>query len=362
MVMLLIVIGSALWVYLDAKSIGVHKGLIPGFFDLGSGGWCAATLILWIICFPAYLIKRGALKTAAAAAGGYAKEISCLVSADSAAQTAAASEAFGSSQNIATFCSKCGATLASGAKYCTGCGTKVISRATVGRLDAAAAPLQRGNSTDKSARTHSTTGTLMGAVTNSQQHLSGRQALKIVVGMLLICGIGGVLLAVLSDRTSQPGNPTNQSASAAVPTASLASVQTSPSIATALVGEWSCRDDNGRITRERYSSDGTLFWQIEAKPNGEAPMDRATTKLDGTYEVSGNKLSFSMTRMRMEIAPEDVASVGNSEIDTAMQGSGGSAIISMDGNRMQFRTISHIKNGVESSRDSAPYMCSPVGR
>jgi hypothetical protein len=63
--MLLIVIASGIFVYFDAKSIGVHKGLIGGFFDLGVGGWTAVTLLLWIIGFPSYLIKRGALKEAA---------------------------------------------------------------------------------------------------------------------------------------------------------------------------------------------------------------------------------------------------------------------------------------------------------
>ena len=66
MFMWIIVIASAIFVYIDAKSIGVHKGLISGFFDLGVGGWTAVTLLLWIVGFPAYLIKRGDLKQAAA--------------------------------------------------------------------------------------------------------------------------------------------------------------------------------------------------------------------------------------------------------------------------------------------------------
>jgi len=69
--MWIIVIGSAIWVYIDAKQIGVRKGLISGMFNIGAGAWCAATLLLWIVVFPAYLIKRGALKAAVAAQAGH---------------------------------------------------------------------------------------------------------------------------------------------------------------------------------------------------------------------------------------------------------------------------------------------------
>ena len=60
--LLLVVIGSSIWVYFDAKSIGVRKGLEKGFFDMGPSGWAAASLLLWIFVFPAYLAKRGTLK------------------------------------------------------------------------------------------------------------------------------------------------------------------------------------------------------------------------------------------------------------------------------------------------------------
>ena len=65
MLMLVIVVGCAIWVFFDAKSIGVRKGLVKGFLDLGPAGWCGATLLLWIVCFPLYLVKRGSLKAAA---------------------------------------------------------------------------------------------------------------------------------------------------------------------------------------------------------------------------------------------------------------------------------------------------------
>jgi hypothetical protein len=65
--MWIVVVVSAIWVYFDAKNIGVRKELGSGFFNAGPGGWCAVTLLLWIIGFPAYLIKRGSYKVAVAA-------------------------------------------------------------------------------------------------------------------------------------------------------------------------------------------------------------------------------------------------------------------------------------------------------
>lgn len=58
----LIIVLSAVWVYFDAKSIGVRKGQTRGLFNLGPGGWVVATLLLWVIAFPAYLLLRGKFK------------------------------------------------------------------------------------------------------------------------------------------------------------------------------------------------------------------------------------------------------------------------------------------------------------
>lgn len=67
---LLLVVGSSIWVYADAKSIGARKGLTTGFFDLGPGGWCAACLLLWIVAFPVYLGKRKQIADMVKAANG----------------------------------------------------------------------------------------------------------------------------------------------------------------------------------------------------------------------------------------------------------------------------------------------------
>lgn len=69
-IMWVVVIASTIWVYIDAKSIGVRKDLISGFFNMGAGAWCAATFFFWLLAFPAYLAKRGALKAAAAPQDG----------------------------------------------------------------------------------------------------------------------------------------------------------------------------------------------------------------------------------------------------------------------------------------------------
>ncbi len=61
-VMLLIVIGTSLWVLYDAKKIGVKKGQIKGLANMGPWGWFFATLLIWIVGFPLYITKRGEFK------------------------------------------------------------------------------------------------------------------------------------------------------------------------------------------------------------------------------------------------------------------------------------------------------------
>jgi hypothetical protein len=61
-VILLLIIGSSIWVYIDAKNIGVQKGQISGLANMGPIGWLVSSLLLWIIVFPFYLIKRSKFK------------------------------------------------------------------------------------------------------------------------------------------------------------------------------------------------------------------------------------------------------------------------------------------------------------
>jgi len=61
-IILLVILGTSIWVFFDARAIGVKKGLIKGMADMGPWGWFFVTLLLWIIGFPAYLAMRGKYK------------------------------------------------------------------------------------------------------------------------------------------------------------------------------------------------------------------------------------------------------------------------------------------------------------
>ena len=59
---IVVIAASSVWVYLDATNYKIGK--IPdrtGMFNLSAGHWGTVTLLLWIIGFPAYLIKRNSL-------------------------------------------------------------------------------------------------------------------------------------------------------------------------------------------------------------------------------------------------------------------------------------------------------------
>jgi len=58
----LVVVASAIWVYWDAtsNSIGKIEG-DKGLFNMSAGAWALVTLFLWIVGLPAYLVKRGDL-------------------------------------------------------------------------------------------------------------------------------------------------------------------------------------------------------------------------------------------------------------------------------------------------------------
>lgn len=64
MLFLVFAIVSSVWVFVDARKIGVQKGLVTGLADLSPLGWLVACLLLWIVAVPLYLIKRPALKLA----------------------------------------------------------------------------------------------------------------------------------------------------------------------------------------------------------------------------------------------------------------------------------------------------------
>lgn len=58
----IVIIATSLWVLVDAKTIGIRKGQINGFFNMGPWGWFFVCLLFWIVGFPFYLAKRGEYK------------------------------------------------------------------------------------------------------------------------------------------------------------------------------------------------------------------------------------------------------------------------------------------------------------
>jgi len=62
----LVVIGTSIWVAIDASHIGARKGLIKDLATMGPAGWFVCCLLIWIIGFPVYLAKRSEIKAAAA--------------------------------------------------------------------------------------------------------------------------------------------------------------------------------------------------------------------------------------------------------------------------------------------------------
>lgn len=61
-IMFLVVVGTALWACVDARTLGVKHGCLNkgarGFFDMGPGEWFVAILLFWLIAFPVYLAQR----------------------------------------------------------------------------------------------------------------------------------------------------------------------------------------------------------------------------------------------------------------------------------------------------------------
>ena len=63
----LFVLATAVWVGFDAKNLGVKKGSLGGgMLDMSPLMWFIATLLLWIVGFPAYLATRSKYKVLAA--------------------------------------------------------------------------------------------------------------------------------------------------------------------------------------------------------------------------------------------------------------------------------------------------------
>jgi hypothetical protein len=59
-IVLLVVVGTAIWVGIDANNLGVRRGRLPGSaLDMSIASWVVCCLLLWIVAFPCYLVARG---------------------------------------------------------------------------------------------------------------------------------------------------------------------------------------------------------------------------------------------------------------------------------------------------------------
>jgi len=105
LLVLIIVVGTSIWVYFDAKSLGFKRTGKGGLTDMGPGSWLAGSLLLWIVIFPIYLVARSRFKK------------------DKVSTVQAASEQSGNAGLVK--CAKCGLGQKPDAKFCTGCGAEM---------------------------------------------------------------------------------------------------------------------------------------------------------------------------------------------------------------------------------------------
>lgn len=54
----LVIVGTAVWVYADARRLGVRYGSSGMLFEGGPLAWAVGCLLVWIVVFPLYLAAR----------------------------------------------------------------------------------------------------------------------------------------------------------------------------------------------------------------------------------------------------------------------------------------------------------------
>lgn len=102
LIVLAIVVVTSIWVYRDARSLKQQFGTHVG--GQRPGEWLAFSLLLWIIGFPVYLIKRGS----------YLRK-----------QTVTDARGPVGPPRSALFCSACGNSTPEATAFCGACGAKV---------------------------------------------------------------------------------------------------------------------------------------------------------------------------------------------------------------------------------------------
>lgn len=55
-------LASAVWVAVDSSRLGYDKRDLAGIAAMGPVGWTLCVLLIWIVGFPMYLVKRPQLK------------------------------------------------------------------------------------------------------------------------------------------------------------------------------------------------------------------------------------------------------------------------------------------------------------
>jgi len=61
---LLVVIGTSIWVAIDASNLGAPRDRNLGVAGSSPIAWLLACLLFWIVFFPLYLAKRGKIRAA----------------------------------------------------------------------------------------------------------------------------------------------------------------------------------------------------------------------------------------------------------------------------------------------------------
>jgi hypothetical protein len=116
----LFVLGSSVWVLMDANSLKVTRGQLGGgIADMSPLGWFLACLLIWIVGFPMYLAKRPEYQRMAAGVGGPTPPNPWGATPPPAVpQTGAPAQASSGS----VFCTTCGRELPAVARFCASCG------------------------------------------------------------------------------------------------------------------------------------------------------------------------------------------------------------------------------------------------
>jgi|JI9StandDraft_2_1071091.scaffolds.fasta_scaffold293815_2 hypothetical protein len=64
-VIYLAMLASIIWVAIDSSRLGYDKRDLTGVAAMGPLGWTLCVLLIWIVGFPMYLVKRPYLKAMA---------------------------------------------------------------------------------------------------------------------------------------------------------------------------------------------------------------------------------------------------------------------------------------------------------